>query len=554
MTMLVGMAAVPHDGFAQSRNSRAAEDKDAKSEGPLTILVSLRKQRLHVYDRNGLVATSPISSGTRRNPTPTGIFSVIQKNRIHFSNLYDDAPMPNMQRITWSGVALHAGALPGYPASHGCIRLPYSFSRKLFGMTSLGTRVIVTDDQIAPQDFHHPQLWSSLPPGLPPGDPLRKAEKATGEFRVAAAVDVAPQPARRTLAMARGEKQADIEARLAEIAPREAGVKEAAANATAAGEALHAARAALNQSRAELGKLTKQHASAVSSRQRAERHLADFVRRVTKEKARIDARTAKRLEAHLADAASDLDTEALLKRAETRALEAGRDSLAMETAAVNEQALENKINDLDRIEEEAAAAVTAQKQTILTREQELKTATENVPLSRTAYTKASKALDEAKSAHRRAIAALANFDKPATILISRRTGKIYIRQGFSEVYQAPAEIKMPKSPIGTFVLNAVRNHPGSETEFDWRLLSFSSDVPTPTRRSNSPSASADQDSDAEAVPPALTAANAIERIQLGDEARDRIAEVLKPGSTLIISDAGISPETNEYTDIIVQPR
>ena len=120
---------------------------------PLTIVVSLKEQRLQVFDSAGLVAQSPISSGRPGYSTPTGVFTILQKNREHYSNLYGDAPMPNMQRITWSGVALHAGALPGYPASHGCIRLPYGFSRSLFSMTQLGTRVVVNNNMVEPEPF-----------------------------------------------------------------------------------------------------------------------------------------------------------------------------------------------------------------------------------------------------------------------------------------------------------------------------------------------------------------------------------------------------------------
>jgi lipoprotein-anchoring transpeptidase ErfK/SrfK len=95
-----------------------------KPQGPLIIAISIEKQVLKVYDANGAFAETPISTGMRGHSTPMGVFSVIQKHKLHHSNIYSGAPMPYMQRITWSGVAMHAGALPGYPASHGCIRMP----------------------------------------------------------------------------------------------------------------------------------------------------------------------------------------------------------------------------------------------------------------------------------------------------------------------------------------------------------------------------------------------------------------------------------------------
>ena len=105
------------------------------------------------------------------HPTPTGIFSILEKNRIHHSNLYGSAPMPFMQRVTNSGVAMHAGELPGYPASHGCIRLPYSFSKSLFGITPMATRVIVARDDVSPVPFAHPLLFTPLPPAAAQPEP-----------------------------------------------------------------------------------------------------------------------------------------------------------------------------------------------------------------------------------------------------------------------------------------------------------------------------------------------------------------------------------------------
>ncbi len=113
----------------------------AQIKGPVIVSVSLAKQRVTVYDIDGPIAEAPISSGQPAFPTLTGVFTILEKSVVHHSNLYNGAPMPNMQRITWSGTAMHAGDLPGYPASHGCIRLPYNFSKQFYGMTKLGNRV-----------------------------------------------------------------------------------------------------------------------------------------------------------------------------------------------------------------------------------------------------------------------------------------------------------------------------------------------------------------------------------------------------------------------------
>ncbi len=126
--------------------------------GPVSVIVSLTDQRAHVY-RNGVrIAVSTCSTGKPGHETPTGVFVVLQKDRNHRSSTYNNAPMPNMNRLTWDGVALHAGNLPGYPASHGCVRLPLKFSALLFEVTHLGTPVIIADEHHFPVDVVHPGM------------------------------------------------------------------------------------------------------------------------------------------------------------------------------------------------------------------------------------------------------------------------------------------------------------------------------------------------------------------------------------------------------------
>lgn len=117
----------------------------APGDGPVAIVVSLPLQRAFVFRSGVLIGLSTISSGQPGYDTPTGTFPILQKEVDHHSNLYDDAPMPFMQRLTWDGVALHAGQIPGHPASHGCVRLPRAFAQRLYGVTALGSQVVVTD-------------------------------------------------------------------------------------------------------------------------------------------------------------------------------------------------------------------------------------------------------------------------------------------------------------------------------------------------------------------------------------------------------------------------
>lgn len=124
---------------------------DAASDGEVEIVVSLPLQRLYVYRGGALIGVSTVSSGRDGYVTPLGSFNILQKNRVHRSNLYSDAPMPFMQRLTWGGVALHAGHIPGTPASHGCVRLPLEFARQLFTATRVGTTVHIVDDSPSPE-------------------------------------------------------------------------------------------------------------------------------------------------------------------------------------------------------------------------------------------------------------------------------------------------------------------------------------------------------------------------------------------------------------------
>ena len=157
--------------MASANPAIARDRKQAPIERPAPTLngraviavVSIKDQRVSLYDATGGVVRARISSGQTGYETPVGVFSVLQKEVEHHSNLYDDASMPFMQRLTWSGVALHAGALPGYPASHGCVRLPYEFAQRIFSQTKLGMRVVLSRDDIAPVEIAHPLLLKPKP-------------------------------------------------------------------------------------------------------------------------------------------------------------------------------------------------------------------------------------------------------------------------------------------------------------------------------------------------------------------------------------------------------
>jgi hypothetical protein len=166
--VIAGLAALvvagDHAAARSARTESSVESIQSRIAGePIMAIVSLRDQRITLYDATGWILRAPVSSGQKGRETPAGIFSVIQKEAEHYSNLYDDAFMPHMQRITWSGIALHGGPLPGFPASHGCIRLPYDFAARLFELTRLGIRVIVAPTDVAPIEIAHPALFMPKP-------------------------------------------------------------------------------------------------------------------------------------------------------------------------------------------------------------------------------------------------------------------------------------------------------------------------------------------------------------------------------------------------------
>ena len=137
-------------GLAIATPVRAAEDN--KSSEPLQIVVSLNEQKLNVFRGEEVIASSKVSSGKPGHSTPTGIFSILHKKKFHRSNIYSGAPMPWMQRLTWTGIALHeSNSVPNYPASHGCVRLPAAFAKELFGETSVGQHVVITGDPVTPE-------------------------------------------------------------------------------------------------------------------------------------------------------------------------------------------------------------------------------------------------------------------------------------------------------------------------------------------------------------------------------------------------------------------
>ena len=160
LAAITALTALTADATARQARPAAPTEATAPRQAgePIMAIVSIKTQQVTFYDADGWILRAPVSTGVTERETPAGVFAVLEKDKDHHSTLYDDAWMPNMQRITWNGIALHGGPLPGYAASHGCVRMPYGFAEKLFDKTRIGMRVIISPDDVAPVEFSHPAL------------------------------------------------------------------------------------------------------------------------------------------------------------------------------------------------------------------------------------------------------------------------------------------------------------------------------------------------------------------------------------------------------------
>lgn len=185
LAAMTALTAAPDGASARKGSGPPAAEAAPRIAGePIMAIVSIKTQQVTLYDADGWILRAPVSTGVKGRETPAGVFAVLQKNEEHHSNLYDDASMPHMQRLTWNGIAMHGGPLPGYAASHGCVRLPFDFARTLFGKTRIGMRVIVSPQDASPVAFTHPALL--VPEGKALAAAPLRAETLTREAAEAA--------------------------------------------------------------------------------------------------------------------------------------------------------------------------------------------------------------------------------------------------------------------------------------------------------------------------------------------------------------------------------
>ncbi len=470
----VTRARIPRrEGNSISRGKPSAEEAQAAkavASGPLLVVVSIGSQRMTVYDANGPILRSPISSGSAGHRTPTGVFSILQKNRHHVSNIYSGAPMPYMQRLTWSGIAMHAGVLPGYPASHGCIRLPYPVAAKLFAMSKMGMRVVVGPSEPTASVFDHPALPEPLMVAAPAGGPTR-ADTAT-PVRVAAADG--PQAGG-----PQGMSGTETAVATRFLNPQQAAQLERSQSKQRIADAVRANKQLLEESQR-----ASAEANAATGQLRVALAHVDALKLRIDQASSPDARQA--LESQSAEASGALDA--------ARANEAAKSKAAFAAAVASRDAE-------DAVEKTEEAARIAERGT-----------------------------------------------EPIAVYVSRREGKVFVRQGMVPLFDAPVTFKDPNRPLGTHVFQ-VMGADNASGKLTWKAVtvpenvSFSQsalDNRAPVRRDRFASVGAPSDSK-----------GALERVEMSDDVRKRISERLWLNGSITISDHGISNETGKGTDFVV---
>jgi L,D-transpeptidase catalytic domain len=408
--------------------------------GPVQIIISIDQQKLHLYSDGTEIAETLIATGVPAHPTPVGVFNVIEKSILHHSNIYSGAPMPYMQRITWSGVALHEGVNLGHPASHGCIRMPHDFATRLWVLTRLGARVIIARPELRPTDFADPHLFVHKDDSPPP---------------VSAAATSAPEkPIKTALTVDDGKT--------------------------------------------------------------------------------IDAPPAKADEgaAQAQDAAKDTGTQAPSTKPDGAAADiALRNSIGVDPpapnagdsiAAASEAALTNKPSA-------AEAALEAP-----------------VPLSPTKPTEIARTAPKT----------------PISIFISRKDKRIYVRQNFLPLFDAPVTIANADQYLGTHVFTAME-YLDDHSSFRWNVISLPPEAPRLSPKAARLAAAErrfakgkrrDEIIAPPPVPSPLTPQEVLARIEISPDVMERISQLIIPGSSLVVSDQGLGDETGRGTDFIVVMR
>ena len=619
-------ASLPAADKTGSTPAREAKAEAPQLERPLFLIASIADQHVSIYNHRGLVVRSAISTGIPGHPTPKGIFSIIGRERFHRSNIYSSAPMPFMQRITWSGIAMHLGVVPGHPASHGCIRLPAAFAAKLWGMTRIGERVIISPHDLAPVAFDHallPQAKMRTSAEADKGD--LGAEPRQSQPVAASQTPVAPQPQEgKPEANAGGEAAASAKATPA-AAPQQPSL--AAAEAPAAKPQPEAEQSKVGaaepapSANAEPAAVPRQgpsvgaDAASADPQQRAEQPKTEAVADKAEPSANAPASAvaeqptinpqqyAQRLKAKAAAeaAAGAKAVKALTIEVGIKQKEAARAAAELNAAGAAQAWAQTKANAAAATYDAAAALAASQHEAAETAERSasagdaparakadgltraygkallaqdaallaktnadsvLAEAMARLEQARTAsaamdsaFADADRRLNDARTAAAAAVIAQREAERraaPISMLISKKERRIYVRQGLAPLFDAPIDIRDPNAPLGSHLYVATAAGEDGRS-LKWQVVSM------PVRLGDEPSAgrkTASADTGMSwTLRTVASPTEALERVDIPKDVRDRIGERLWTGASLIISDQPVSSETGAVgTDLTIKLR
>jgi lipoprotein-anchoring transpeptidase ErfK/SrfK len=521
------------------KTEKAEKETSAKPVGPLLIAISIERQRVRIYDANGFFAESPVSTGTKTHPTPMGVFSIIQKHKMHHSNIYSGAPMPFMQRITWSGVAMHAGVLPGYPASHGCIRMPMAFAQKMWNWTRMGARVVITPGEMTPSHFSHPLLVTQK--AVPVANDAPQVDAPLG---VKSDKGADAKPATDSVAKPIDTAETNLELRST--------VGHALLTQTADASGAMPANAAVTMSDASPAAASGE-AVAVKAPAAAETAARPDVAKADEPKPKSEAEQAP---AKSVDTAASETKPAEIVTGEVKPAETTATDSSTAKAEATAAVAKPEASRVEAAKPEATKPETARI--------EPAKAEQPAAADKPAAVKAADAPDAKKDPSR-----LPGVEKAKpelkregqiAVFISRKDGKLYVRQNFKPVFDVPVTIAPSDRLLGTHVFTAEvdKNDPNV---LRWSVVSLPVTARNAQRSDEDERASRRRKvagvipAETKPLPAPNSAAEALDRITVPPEAMARIAEALTTGASIVVSDQGINGgETGEGTDFIVRLR
>jgi len=534
-------------------------------KGPLEIFVSINQQRLHFYSDGVHVADAPVATGVPGHLTPLGVFSVIERDLHHHSNIYSNAPMPFMERITWSGVALHEGPGVGHQASHGCIRMPGDFAARLWRLPTMGMRVIVARPELRPTAFADPHLFVHKDKPTIPAAALPVEMETAQSVEPGTKTDIVDPPA---------------------VAPTHTPPAKGANAEPVQGGADGSPASTMEQSKIGTAQPATTTAAVVAPPAAAVQKPDSTAPAEPAKPALTQAEPSKAANPSLAaivtGAAADARVPSKAAEPSLAAPAPAEPAKAAAAAGPTATAPQQPTTPAEPTPAQPASAAATQGPTATTPQA---APAEPVKGSATEASAPSKAAEPSPAIPAEAanvtpgpadMTAPISLDdvplppiKPAqiarggsgpiAIFVSRKEGKIYVRQNFTPLFDAPVRIEDPKQPLGTHVFTAMDYLPDHST-FRWTVVTLPSAPPKAVEHWKYVKVGKGrrkrvrvEEQIAEPLPQE-TPQEALARIEIPQDVIDQISQLIVPGSSLIVSDQGLGPETGRGTDFIVVTR